>query len=113
MLGAVRAKPLRQFSFGRDQQRLMRELRSLRTQAQEHLDLRRAVRDMVLAAHDVRDAQVDVVDHARQQIEPGAVLAPDDRIAQELWVEALLAADEVVPDNRRAMVEPETPVRRA
>ena len=43
-----------------------------------------AVRDMVLAAHDVGDAKVDVVDHARQQVEPAAVLAPDDRVAEQL-----------------------------
>ena len=58
--------------------------RRLGAQRLEHLDLRRAVRDMVLAAHDVGDAQVDVVDHARQQIEPAAVVAADHRVGQQL-----------------------------
>ncbi len=57
-------------------------------------------------------AEVDVVDDARQQIEPAAVLAPDDRIGQQFGVEPLLAADQVGPLDRRVMVEPEAPVRR-
>ena len=68
---------------------------------------------MVLAAHNVGDAKVDVVNHARQQIEPAAVLAPDDRVGQKLGVEALRPADEVGPFDRRAMVEPEPPMGRA
>ena len=68
---------------------------------------------MVLAAHDVGDAEIDVVDHARQQVEPAAVLAPDNGIAQQLRVEPLLTADQVGPDDRRIMVELEAPVRRA
>ena len=49
----------------------------------EHLQLDGAVRDMVLAAHDVGDVQVDVVDHAGQQVEPAAVGAADDRVADQ------------------------------
>ena len=90
----------------------MSERRRLRTERLEHLDLRRAVGDMILAANDVRDLQVDVVDHARQQIEPAAVLAADDRIGQQLRVEPLRPADQVVPLDRRVMVEPEPPVWR-
>ena len=56
VLGAVRAEPLRELALGRDQQRLVREPRRLGPERLEHLDLRRAVRDMVLAPDNVRDA---------------------------------------------------------
>src|SRR5260221_13922114 len=68
---------------------------------------------MVFAANDVGDAEIDVVDDARQQIEPAAVLAPDHRVAQQTGVEALLAADKVGEDDWLVMVELEPPVRRA
>ena len=68
---------------------------------------------MVLAADDVGDAEVDVVDHARQQIEPAAVLAPDHRVAEQFRVEPLGATDQIGPFDRRVMIEPEAPVRRA
>ena len=55
--------------------------------------------------------EVDVVDHAGQQIEPAAVGAADDRVADQRGVELLVAADEVVPLDRRVMVEAEAPVR--
>jgi hypothetical protein len=68
---------------------------------------------MVFAADDVRDTEVDVVDHARQQVEPAAVLAAHDRVAEQLGIETLLAADQVVPHDRRIVVEPEAPMRRS
>ena len=113
VLGAIGAEPLGQFALGGDQQRLVREVRRPRAQRLEHLDLRRAVRDMVLAADDVGDAELDIVDDARQQVEPAAVLAAHDGVAEQPGIEALLAADEVIPDDRRIMVEPEAPMRRA
>src|ERR1044072_8828187 len=91
----------------------MREVGRLRAERFEHLDLRRAVGDMVLATDHMRDPEVDVVEYGRQEIQPAAVLAPDDGIAEQLRVEALLAADEVPPDDRRLMIEAEAPVRRA
>ena len=89
----------------------MRHRRRLGAQRREHLQLNRAVRHMVLAADDVGDAKVDVVDHAGQQIEPAAVGAPDDGIADQPRVEPLVAADQVVPLDRRVMIQPEPPVR--
>ena len=64
------------------QQRLVGEARRRAPERLEHLDLHRAVRHVVLAADDVRDPQVDVVDHARQQVEPAPVLASHDGIAE-------------------------------
>src|SRR5690348_9420072 len=48
MLGAVRAKPLRQLSLRCDQKRLVRELRRFCAERLEHLNLRGAVRHMIL-----------------------------------------------------------------
>src|SRR5215471_2881751 len=68
---------------------------------------------MVLAANDMRNAQVDVVDHARQKVEPATVLTPNNRIAEQLGIEALRAANQVVPGDWHIVIEPESPVRRA
>src|SRR5438128_2704756 len=105
MLGAVRAEALRQLPLGSDEQRLMREVRRTRAERLEHLDLRGAVRDVVLTADDMRDRKIHVVDDARQQVQPTPVLTPDDWVGQELRIEALLAANQVVPQDRRIMVE--------
>ena len=78
---AVRAQALRQFTFGHHQQGLVRELGRLRPQRLKHLDLSRAVGDVILAANNVGYVEVDIVNDAWQQIEPAAVLPPDDRIA--------------------------------
>ena len=78
MLGAEGAQAFRQFALRRNQQRFMGELRRPRAERLEHLDLRRAVGHMILTADDARDPEVDVVDHARQQIQPAAILAADD-----------------------------------
>src|SRR5262245_19834972 len=91
----------------------MRECGWPRAQRIEHLDLGRAVRHMILTAHDVRHAEIDIVDDARKQIEPAAVLAPNYGIAEQLRIEFLLAADEVVEGDQRVMVELEAPVRLA
>src|SRR3954447_25903794 len=99
MLGAIGAKPLRQFTFGGNQQCLVRKLRRLGDERFEHLDLRGTVRDMILAANDVRNAKIDVINDARQQVEPAAVLPSHDRIAEKLGVELLLAADEVLKND--------------
>ena len=65
---------------------------------------------MILAAHDVGHAHGDVVDHARQHVEPAAVGAADDRIAERRRIEPLGSADQIVPRDRR-VVEAEAPVR--
>src|SRR5437764_334176 len=89
----------------------MRELWGLAPKRLEHLRLRGAVRHMVLAADHMGHAKVDVIDHARQQIEPAAVLAPDDGVAQQPGVETLLSTNQVGEDDRLVMIEPEAPVR--
>src|SRR3546814_3324197 len=58
---------------------LMRKFGRFRAEAREHLNLRRGVRHMILAAHDMADPHRDIVDHARQQIEPAAVGAAHHR----------------------------------
>ena len=48
---------------------------------------------MVLAAHDVRDPGVEVVDRDREVVEDGAVRARDHRVVEVHVLEARLAAD--------------------
>jgi hypothetical protein len=59
---------------------------------------------MILAAYDVRDAEVDVVDDARQQVQPASVLAADHRVGQQLRIEPLRPADEVDPFDGAAVI---------
>ena len=112
MRGAIGAEPLRQFPLCRHQKRFVRKGRRRRPERLEHLYLDGAVRHMVLAADHVGDAEIDVVDHAWQQIEPAAVLAPNDRVAEQFRIELLLAANEVGPHDRVHVIESEAPVRR-
>src|SRR5213079_3763820 len=42
-----------------------------------------------------------------------AVLAPNDGIAQQLWIERLRSPNQIDPSDRRFMVELEAPMRRA
>ena len=107
-----RAEPLGQFALGGDEQRFMGEDGRVCAQSVEHLKLDGAVRDMILAADDVADAKVDIVDHARQEIKPTAVGAADDGVAEQPGIELLVAADEVGPADRAVVVEAKAPVGR-
>ncbi len=90
----------------------MREGGGRGVQCREHLQLQPGIGDMILAAHDVGHAHVDIVDHARQHIEPAAVGAADHRIGLEPGIEMLGPAHKVIPFDHRIMVEPEAPMRR-
>jgi hypothetical protein len=68
---------------------------------------------MVLAPDDVGHAEVDIVDHARQQVKPAAVFPPHNRIRQQFGIEPLFAADQVVPSDRSVVFQPEPPMRSA
>ncbi len=111
-IGAQRAQPLRQFALAPDQQRLMREARRRAPERGEHLDLQRGVGNMVLAAQHIGDAHRDIVDRARQHVEPRAVGAADHRVGQLRRLEMLVPAHSVLPFDRRIMVELEAPVGR-
>ena len=110
---AQRAQPLRQLALGSDQQRLVRECRRLGAQSLEHLNLHRGIGDMILAAHHMGDAHVDIVDRGGQHVEPAAILAPDHRIGQERRIKMLLAPDPVGPGDRLCVIQLEAPVRPA
>ena len=75
----------------------------------EQLDLRRGVGHMVLAADDMGDAEVDVVDHARQRVEIGAVVPDQHRVRQRGGIDMLPPAHEIVPDDV-ALLEQEAPM---
>src|SRR4051794_7241180 len=89
MLGAVGTEPLRQLAFRGNEQSLVRELGRLRPQRLEHLDLRGAVRHVIFAADDVRDA--DHVSNSATQIQMFEALGEKP---PEFAHEALLVAAE-------------------
>ncbi len=63
----------------------------------QDVDLARRVVDVVVAAQDVGDAHVPVVDHDAEVVGGGAVRARDDQIVEFAVVEADRALDHVVP----------------
>ena len=80
-----------------------------RAERLEELDLRRGVGDMVLAADNMGDAEIDVVDHARQRVEIGTVFAHQDGVGQRSGVDMLAPAHEIVPHDI-ALLELEAPM---
>jgi len=67
---------------------------------------------MVLAAHHMGDLRVDIVDHARQGVEVGAVAADQDGIGDRRRVDRLGPAHQVIPVTTLAR-QLEPPVRAA
>ena len=108
---ADRAEPFRQLAFAADQQRLMGEGRRRHAHRLEHLQLQRGVGDVILAADDMGDAHLGIVDGGRQHVQPRSVSAADNRIAHRSRVEMLGPADQVGPFDHHAMVELEPPMR--
>ena len=116
-VAAERPEPLRQLALLPHQQRLMGETRDLplapdSDQRGEHLDLHCSVADVILAPQHVGDTHGEIVDRARQHVEPATVGPAHDRIGQLGRIETLRAAHTVVPRNGLAVVEPEAPMRR-
>ena len=66
----------------------------------EHEQLLGRVGEVVLAADDVRDVRVEVVDGDREVVEDAAVGARDDRVVEVDVRERRVAADDVVHDGR-------------
>ena len=93
-----RAKAFRQREAVRaDQQAVVAEGGRVGAQRLEQLHLHAGIRHMIFAAQDVRDAEVDVVDDAREGVEGGAVGADQNRVGQGADIHRLVAADQVVP----------------
>ena len=96
------AETLRQPLAARgDQQAVVGEDRHARAQSLEDLDLHRRVGDVVLAPDHVGDPEVDIVDHGRQRVEIGAVLAHQHRIGERAAIHMAMAAHEVLPGDVR------------
>ena len=94
-------------AVGAMQQRQVRVKRRLRPPAEacrergfQHQQLLGRVGEVVLAAHHVRDAGVQVVDRDREVVEHRAVRARDHGVVEMQVLEAGLAADQVVHDRR-------------
>ena len=78
----------------------------------KNLNLHRRVGDVILAADDMGDAELGVVDHRGECIEIGPVLAPEDRIGQRRAVDMALAPHHIVPTHYFRL-KLETPMRLA
>jgi hypothetical protein len=96
-------------ALGADQEIVMAEGGGLGTKRLEQLNLRCRVGDVILAAHHMGDAEVDIVDDARQRVEIGTIGADQHRVRQRGCIHMLLAADEIVP-HHIARLELETPM---
>ena len=82
------------------QQRQVGVQRRLRAERPEHEQLLGRVGEVVLAAHDVRDVRVEVVDGDGEVVEHAAVGARDDGIVEVHVGEGRVATDQVVDDGR-------------
>ncbi len=72
-----------------------------RAEGPEQQQLARRVGEVVVAADDVRDAHVAVVDHRGEVVAGGAVGAHDDEVADGALLDHNGAADDVVDGRRR------------
>ena len=81
---------------GTENQRHVRELRHRRAERLIQQHLLRRVRDVIVAAHHVRDRHLDVVRHDRQVIRRMAVGAEDDEVLDVGAVELDRPVDEIV-----------------
>lgn len=81
-----------------------------RAERLEQLDLHRRVGDVVLAAQDEGDTEVDVVDDAGEGVEVGAVLADQHGVREGRGRDVRGAAHAVLP-GEVARIEAKAPVR--
>ena len=101
LLGRGRAGALREpLLVAAEDQRQMRERRHRGAERAEEQHVLRRVREMVVAARDVRDGHVDVVDGDGEVIGRIAVGAEQDEVVDQLALELHVAADEVVKLDR-------------
>src|ERR1700730_4702542 len=78
---------------------MMREARRLGAEGFENFDLCRSIGEMVLAADDVSDTHLDVVDDRGERIEPSAIGAAGDRIGERGGIGLDAPAHEIVPGD--------------
>jgi hypothetical protein len=73
--------------------------RRLDAQRAQHVDLARRVVDVIVAADDVRDAHVVVVDHDAEIVGRRAIRARDDQVIELAAVEHDRAVHDIVDDD--------------
>ncbi len=97
----------------------MAEVRRLVAQGLEQLELHPGVGGVVIAANDVGDPKVGVIDDGRERVEEGSVGADHHGIGERADVDGLIATNEIIPrddggqriEPALGVVEPEAPVR--
>ncbi len=99
-----------------DQERVVREFRHRaaedRREGLENLDLRGGVGDVVFAAHDMRNLELQIIDAGRQRVEVLTVFADEHGVGDGAGIDFRLATDEIGPFHLLAG-ELEPPVRLA
>ena len=103
-------QPLRQRRILAGEQRHVGETRRRSAQCGKHLQLYGAVGDMVFPARNVGDAQIDIVHHRRQHVEPRAIGAAHHRIGQRGGGEMAMAAHAVLPVDIGGFIHSEPPM---
>src|SRR5690606_31425315 len=94
------------------QQRVMRKDRRLRAKRADDLDLHASIGDVVRAANDMGDPEVNIIHDAWQRIEEAAILADQHRIGKRRTIHRDMALNDIV-ERHLFMVELETPMRAA
>jgi hypothetical protein len=115
--------PAARLHFGRGEKRMMGKCGRACPQRMKEIDLHTGIGHVILAADDVRDGKVDVIDDACKSVEECAVLADQHRIGKRAEIDRLMAADQIVPGDVRRLGrqvgcvlgvgQPEAPMRRA
>ncbi len=86
-------------AIGRDQQRQVRKLRRLGAESLEDQNMLERIRQVILAAHDVADAQVGVIGTGGQVIGRRAVAAQKGEVLDVGGLLGLVSVDAVVKAN--------------
>lgn len=90
----------------------MREVGDYRAERLEDFDLHRRIGHVILAADDMRDVKVRVVNNGRQRVEKPAVFADENRIGKRRRIDFDVAAHEIAPGDF-TVAQLKAPMRRA
>src|SRR5690242_15202586 len=69
----------------------------------EQCQLHAGICDVILAAHDMRDAGVYVIDDTGQRVEERSVSADENGVGQRSEIDRLITPDQVIPRDERRL----------
>ncbi len=79
-------------------------------QSFEKLNLDGSIGDVIFAADDVADLEIEIIDDGRQRVEVGFILAHQHRIGERGRIDMAVAADKIIPADD-GVIEQKTPMR--